>query len=210
MAASFDKVAGSNTTTDTALRTRGQTLDNITNKIDGAAKAMAALQTIEQRYQAQVQVLTQGMQAQGRSASEIADAIARLGVLRDQDASKARAQGEAIEQRFAPAAAVTDRLANSTRGGAMALRDMAMQGQDLFVQLASGGNVMTALIQQGSQVAQQMMAAGQGFGALKSAASLALGAITSPLGLLADRRDGGRRQHCGVDLGGQYAARHAG
>jgi hypothetical protein len=184
MAAAMDKAAGSNTTTDTALRTRGQSLDGVTAKIDGAAAATSRLEQVERRYQAQVQVLTAGMTAQGKSAGEIADAIARLGVIRDQDAAKARAQGQAIEQRFAPAAAATDKLAASTRGGAMALRDMAMQGQDLFVQLASGGNIFTALIQQGSQVAQQMMAAGQGFGALKSAASIALGAILSPMGLL--------------------------
>jgi flagellum-specific peptidoglycan hydrolase FlgJ len=292
MAAAFDKAAGSNTTVDTTLRTRGQTLDSVTNKIDGLAASTAKLEQIERTYEARVQVVTAGLQAQGASATQIADAITRLGVLRDQDAAKAVASGERTEQQFRKVAdaalaaqqamaqaqsaaaqaaksavisspdfsfardrgadieaygAELDRLrakfnplfavskqyegllneiGNAERVGAISaseaaqaresataafsrssspitastaalkghteatgnnramMRNLAIQATQTWSSLETGQPVMMTLVQQGHQVADSMLAQGQGFSALGSAAKAAWSAITSPIGLV--------------------------
>ncbi len=77
-----------------------------------------------------------------------------------------------------------DAAAKSLKGGQMALNALALQSQDFFVQVTSGGGLLRPLIQQGSQVVQQLQASGQGIGAFGSAAKIAIGAVLSPMGLL--------------------------
>jgi hypothetical protein len=177
MGASLDKVAQSSETTDAAIRTRGQTLDSVQRKIDGVAASTAKLEQIDRLYESRVQVLTAGLQARGRSATDIAEAISRLGTVRDQDAAKARAQGDAIEQKFTSAATATNKLGESSNAAASGMRNLSIQVIQGVSGIASGQPMFTTLIQQGHQVADSMLATGQSIGSLASSVRTAFAAI---------------------------------
>lgn len=65
------------------------------------------------------------------------------------------------------AAVANDNLAGATRRSGASMAQLAIQAQDLGVQIASGANPFTALIQQGSQVVQSAQASGQSLGELR-------------------------------------------
>lgn len=123
--------------------------------------------------------------AKGIAETAIAE---KLGAITAAEAAAARERAQATFTKTSASlqevSSSSEAAAKSVKGGQMALRDMALQAQDLVVQISSGQGIFRPLLQQGSQVAQQLQASGQGFGALKSAAGIALGAITTPMGLL--------------------------
>jgi CHAD domain-containing protein len=125
LATGLDKVTTSSQATETVMRTRGQTVDSINKKIADQASLTDRLTTIEQKYQAAVAIKIASMQAEAASASEIAEAIRRLGVVRDEDVQKATSSFQKLDQKFVAtqqaAVQTAQSIADAVRSSASAL-----------------------------------------------------------------------------------------
>ena len=145
----------------------------------------AAMRTLSQTQEAAAADLAKGgaqAEAFGRAvagaqakvdAARVKLADARAETIQGMSATKAAADAMTV------ASAATDRHAAANRAATNVLRDFAIQGNDVAVSLYSGQAPMTVLIQQGSQVAQSMQAAGYGMDALRGAAVKAFGVLTT-------------------------------
>lgn len=98
LAAGLDKVAGSSQTVDVALRTRGQTIDSINKRTADQAALTERLTVIEEKYQAAVRLANADV---SKTATDTAEQIRRLGVLRDEDLQKATGSFDKLNQKFA-------------------------------------------------------------------------------------------------------------
>ena len=113
-------------------------------------------------------------------AARLKLADARAETIQGASATKAATDAMTI------ASAATDRHAAANRAATNVLRDFAIQGNDVVSSLISGQRPMTVLIQQGSQVAQSMQAAGYGLDALRGAASKAFAFLTTGPALIGE------------------------
>ncbi len=163
--------------TESKITRAGSSIDAVTRKIDGNFAATAKLEGVLRRYEAQVAAVTAQHNAEGGSAEQLAEKLRRLGVVRDQDIEKARAQGAAIEQRFEAAAASTRRLGTATGATADQMRQLAPQINDVITSLAGGASPIMVLTQQGGQITQI-------FGGVRGTLAAAAAAL-GPLGIAA-------------------------
>jgi hypothetical protein len=182
------------------LRQADSTVQRSGQRIAGElAKVEVAASRVERAHEKAAVAIGKADDAMTR-ASRAADAAASA-TTRASQAAASLDRGAVASQRLAQA---NDNLARSTRGSSQAMTQLAIQAQDFGVQVASGGNALTAFIQQASQISQVAATQGVslrdlgaqvlglitpariGFGALAAGAAVAGAAVLSTMNAQAD------------------------
>lgn len=146
-----------------ALDNYAKSLDPFQANVTKAAKTVANLQDIQ----------AQGGASAARATELLVPAQAKLAAAQTAAATASDAQGKSMK-------------ATTEASGQMgfAVRQLGVQTVQFFSSVQGGQSVLTALIQQGHQVADVALSTGTGMGVLGTAAKAAFGFITSPVGLV--------------------------
>lgn len=174
VAASIEKAEARATSTDAVIQRVGRTHEMVARSIDGTTAALARAEAANRKYDASVQAVQASLAKTDISGAQAEEQIRRLGVVRDQELTRAKAYGDQIEQKFIPQ---NTALSASTNKLSFAMRDLGLQSIDAFQGLATGQPIFRTLIQQGAQVYQVNQAMGVSFGDMAKGIASAVAGI---------------------------------
>lgn len=189
---------------EAASRRAGQGAEALARSEDQAAGAVG-------RIGRQVLPTTQALDRLGRESADSAAQVDRLG---RESAEAGRGLQQLVTGANAAAAAnenlarTATRSVASTRSFGAVAQQAGFQVGDFAVQVASGGNAMTAFVQQGSQ----LLGFFGPWGAIIGAAVAVLGALATGLGVMGDEADAAeqalRRLEDAIDAGTEALEAH--